>query len=726
MKYQIKQKIKLLVVTNSIALNYFTENANTWQDVHSWLDQRYGSDGYDLIDLADRYGGNSPNYAVVDSLIEAQWDQAKYWAVFIIGGHSVVPHGEVNSQWDGSLIWTDDYYGDVTHDIVPEVPVARLPDGGSYNLLYTQFNGTSPAENSYFAMVNGYHTYVERFAARFNGLYYSPGFNRNTAAPQGVDSGFVYFDLVNNYNRNNPNDPFNNDLNRLWWGWDPYTNAYVPAFSYQDARTSGVVLASTSYAGFVPGCTAPGCPNTANLIPLEFLKNGSRAYIGTTVYNYSFPNYVCYQDGMCTNTKRYDEMEAGLPIFAEQFLQANGINSPLAAYFVAKLRMIGSPSNPTTVAELDMAHGLVYYGVPDFETECINCAEEFTVGCPSGDLADCDGDHLLDETELWLVNTFKPYLIYHKDDIDFQDGQPPPMYFQVTPGFYDGKRGAWLTMVVAYQWDGGAPKFDSTGIACNVYGCLAGAIAGSVSVGPALGCGVGAAGIEEFVNRTELGAIVAMHKGDTEGLRFFLVDGPNGWYISHIDWKRHFHEKFGDPQPVGEIGYIIQSGGGWFDAGDVTLKDLDWQADPITGQPTHPILYVAHNKHAVYPFAEECNDAKFHIISEKLKWLPKAIDCVAKTETCGSFKEGNAFGIFLDVKEYHNVGEREGFVLDTSGGNIQGGYWYNWHNQMQDYPGNFAWSYGEFCGGMNNDKVSSLQAHACGGGLANKWFPSNP
>jgi beta-lactamase superfamily II metal-dependent hydrolase len=77
--------------------------------------------------------------------------------VVIIGGYDVVPsmqldvldaklreiltqNDEVNDDRDNFIIWSDDVYGDLDGDSLPEIPVSRIPDGKSAQLIFNALN----------------------------------------------------------------------------------------------------------------------------------------------------------------------------------------------------------------------------------------------------------------------------------------------------------------------------------------------------------------------------------------------------------------------------------------------------------------------------------------------------------------------------------------------------------------------------------------------------------
>jgi hypothetical protein len=118
--------------------------------------------------------------------------------------------------------------------------------------------------------------------------------------------------------------------------------------------------------------------------------------------------------------------------------------------------------------------------------------------CPAYD-TDCDG--FTDDFEHWLIEAFKPVLIFDEEESQCVDVvNETATVYQVTPyetaGRY-GKSGALITVVMLYQND------------CGAYGT-----------------GVGG------------------HPGDTEALRIFAVHNPlhDNWYVGGILMKRHHDE----------------------------------------------------------------------------------------------------------------------------------------------------------------------------------------
>jgi hypothetical protein len=107
--------------------------------VHDMLDDRHGP-RYDLIDFGNH--ANRISAEEVDQAIQARWSRAQYWGIFILGGNLIIPYAQAANPMapygDTEPVWTDDLYGDLNGDWVPDTPVARLPDAGDLGLLSHQ------------------------------------------------------------------------------------------------------------------------------------------------------------------------------------------------------------------------------------------------------------------------------------------------------------------------------------------------------------------------------------------------------------------------------------------------------------------------------------------------------------------------------------------------------------------------------------------------------------
>jgi len=170
---------------------------------------------------------------------------------------------------------------------------------------------------------------------------------------------------------------------------------------------------------------------------------------------------------------------------------------------------------------------------------------------------DDDGDGLSNAMEQWLVDNFKPVLIFDEEENDCISDvySQTATVFQVTP--YEtierySKSGALLTFVILYPED----------------------------------CG----GMSTYVSGWPFHA----HDGDTEALRIFVYENPidGNWYIGKILMRRHDETEWTAHGP----------------------EEFYYAQDEVSGLTTHPYVYVSESKHAMYKSANACEDYTFFYI----------------------------------------------------------------------------------------------------------------
>jgi hypothetical protein len=264
----------------------------------------------------------------------------------------------------------------------------------------------------------------------------------------------------------------------------------------------------------------------------------------------------------------------------------------------------------------------------------------------------------------------------------------------------EGHQGAWLTMVMAYRED-----------------------FGSLEANAAYGHDYWT---EEFI-QAFLGK--DCHCGDTEAVRFFVEyrgGDPwdiDSWSLTHIDFKRH-NDKFWDAYAGDEVFYD------WLFPEPVTAT-ADEGGEPATVgflidrmglsfDGSHPILFVARNKHAMYPSRTACERHLEHM-------TPWVLDFWITHEVCGE----NAVRVLPDTPADHNVGER--FGSPFASGNV----YPLLSGQLEDYPGEYAWGDFDrgFCGSVTRSGGSCPERWislgpffkqtfpACSGSMSKMWFP---
>jgi hypothetical protein len=293
------------------------------------LVERFGQQGFDQIDglLQD-----------LDSIAET------CPFVLIVGDPDVVPFGIVpNPTTDGDVLFTDDVYGDNDHDVLglPDIPVARIPDGRSLELLVTQLSPSSLPEGGDFTLANSKRPHADGVATQVFGadrvLLWSLPTQHEEVDTSQVGVRYSYF-MLHGASWDTT----------LWWGEE---EVYPEAFTVEEAASQGIVLSGACYGGY----TFSRTPD--NSITLSFLHSGARAFVGSTGITYS-PLWTAGPDP--TGPMRHDA------VFHEAFLSAVARGQPpLAAFMEAKQEMADvCRLVDSTPGELKMLHEYIYFGKP--------------------------------------------------------------------------------------------------------------------------------------------------------------------------------------------------------------------------------------------------------------------------------------------------------------------------------------------------------------------------
>lgn len=287
---------------NDHLLSPAADPAATWSVVEGLLDARYGADAYTVLDYGDFSDTDDAAdltnlMAHRDHMMELIEETGRPAYIIIIGGPDVVPFGEFAnpclSADDTDVVYGDTWYGDLDADPLhhPEVPVARVPDGRSLDLIRAVFAATerSAPSGTYPAYTQGHpqRPYVEEVT--WNLLEYDqPGIDQllerlpvmsDPTSPQRdasiVDATWTYFILHGS----------DKDTSK-WWGeaepGKPASSSPLVAFEVATARSRGLVVSEACYGAWIMDDQTP-----ANSIALAFLRNGAFAFIGSTTMTYS-------------------------------------------------------------------------------------------------------------------------------------------------------------------------------------------------------------------------------------------------------------------------------------------------------------------------------------------------------------------------------------------------------------------------------------------------------
>ena len=287
-----RQLPQLLVVTSAPALA-----RNIGQAESDAVLSALRASGVVLYDtLPDGLTESAPAAALVRQQLQ-QHREAK--GVVLLGGHDIVPSQlldslppEIRSALPGSddpdefIVWSDDIYGDREGDRLPEVPVSRIPDGKSADLVFAALQaGVRPLEDR-SGIRNVARPFAEPIFEALTGerallvsqptTFSSPAYD--------LDTDRVYFMLHGDYV----------DGTRFW-GEGIENNVEAVNLSNVPKGAGRIVFAGCCWGALFTDTPAssvvrnrPFGQRTADSsIALNFLKQGARAFVGCTGAHYS-------------------------------------------------------------------------------------------------------------------------------------------------------------------------------------------------------------------------------------------------------------------------------------------------------------------------------------------------------------------------------------------------------------------------------------------------------
>jgi hypothetical protein len=222
--------------------------------------------------------------------------------VVLLGGYDVVPAQSVDvlpaslrqqirvtRDPDRFVVWSDDVYGDRDGDRLAEIPVTRIPDGGSWDLLLTQLEATnSYSDPPRYGIRNSQRPFADQVFSNLPGdavmLQSMPTRYDQTDPPLSLAAGRVYFML------------HGKDVDGTrFWGEDEEGTLEAVNIGNVPQTFRGVVFTGCCWGALSAQPPAarlssepqitPRTPDTS--IALRFLKAGALAFIGCTGAHYS-------------------------------------------------------------------------------------------------------------------------------------------------------------------------------------------------------------------------------------------------------------------------------------------------------------------------------------------------------------------------------------------------------------------------------------------------------
>lgn len=288
----------LLFVTNTslLAQNIGVDACNKLMEVIA------GTAGIGFIDIPPGI-----YLAVVAANIVRSKITAGIKGIVLIGGYDVLPAlqldvldadtrskleraGKTGNDADDFMVWSDDIYGDLDGDTLPELPVSRIPDGKSAALVIKSFNASTFQSGNRFGIRNIARPFANKIydivPGTKNAMEISAKFSPVDIRSESI-SGAVYLMLHGS----------SNDGTKFW-GETSTQNAYE-AMNINNVPTSApgtiiftgccwgaLIVDSLAYnTNVVRAGLKSRTPQSS--IALTFLQNGALAFVGCTGSHYS-------------------------------------------------------------------------------------------------------------------------------------------------------------------------------------------------------------------------------------------------------------------------------------------------------------------------------------------------------------------------------------------------------------------------------------------------------
>jgi beta-lactamase superfamily II metal-dependent hydrolase len=246
--------------------------------------------------------------------------------VVLLGGLDVVPAQRLdclptelrqslpaNADPDDFIVWSDDAYADVDGDGLPELPVSRIPDGGSAALVHTALQaGVAANGNSRRGVRNMARPFADATYQTLPGqqpmLISAPHIYSDVPIAT-LDGDRVYLMLHGDFA----------DSSRFWGEGTPNNTEAVNITSIGNPRGSTVfsgccwgALAVDTPAGRLELGQSPAKKVPSASMALSFLVGGARAFVGCTGAHYSpaLPPYAYFGGAM--HTAFWQQFQSGL------------------------------------------------------------------------------------------------------------------------------------------------------------------------------------------------------------------------------------------------------------------------------------------------------------------------------------------------------------------------------------------------------------------------------
>lgn len=284
---------KLLFVTSQAGLTRKIGAAET-QAVLASIRARGGT-------ILDTLADQSTSAAAALDEVKKKLLTDNYVGVVLLGGYDVVPPVRLDTldpalraqlprptgDSDNFIVWSDAEYGDTDDDALPELPVSRVPDGGSADFIRKLLRSGPAAGRSSFGLRNRARPFADGIYRLLNTS--AAMLCSEPAAPQTLNSADLQSSNV--YLMLHGSD---RDATRFW-GEDDLGTCEAINLGNVPGTMGGTVFTGCCWGALLSDDTAFRIPAGAVPRPLainaslalSLLNAGARAFVGCTGTHYS-------------------------------------------------------------------------------------------------------------------------------------------------------------------------------------------------------------------------------------------------------------------------------------------------------------------------------------------------------------------------------------------------------------------------------------------------------
>lgn len=228
-------------------------------------------------------------------------ERQRHKGVVLLGGYDVVPSQRLDAldpglrarlprrhrDADDFCVWSDEVYGDLNGDMLADIPVSRIPDGQSADLIFAAVQASARGGRKRFGLRNAQRPFAEEIFGLIHGtekLLVSEEITSAHLTDEALEADVVYLMLHGS-----------DEDGTRFWGED--ANGDLEAINIENIppKFSGVVFTGCCYGALCVDRPAvavgaghrpvPRAPRAS--MALSFLRAGARAFIGCTGTHYS-------------------------------------------------------------------------------------------------------------------------------------------------------------------------------------------------------------------------------------------------------------------------------------------------------------------------------------------------------------------------------------------------------------------------------------------------------